>query len=61
MNLQRVTGPAFSCFCYVCNKRIEPQAPKWANLDGEPFKDYRCLDCWREENAQSGIEQSLQT
>jgi hypothetical protein len=61
MNLQRVTGPAFTAECIGCHeKKLFGDKPEkdmfgrpneyehqngFADLDGEPFKAYYCDDC----------------
>jgi hypothetical protein len=40
-----VSTHGFTCTCIRCGRRIEGQSPRFADLDGVPFRAYYCPPC----------------
>lgn len=45
MNLQPVTGAAFTVTCIACGTLTRQRDGLFADLDGEPFRAYYCAPC----------------
>lgn len=49
LEIVNIDTHGFVCTCLKCEKRIEPQEKRYADLEGQPFKAYYCDKCAKEE------------